>query len=66
MSYRKPEQIESGRSAVFENEEKPWKKRRHSKLRKFMKQCIHKAERQRCRLDIEADARYKKYYGREF
>ncbi len=66
MSYKKPEQIESGRSAIFENEEKPWKKRRHSRLRKFMKQCIHKSERQRCRLDVEADARYKKYYGSEY
>lgn len=66
MSYGKPEQIESGRSAIFYNEEKPWKKRHHSRLRKFMKQCIHKSERQRCRLDVEADARYKKYYGSEY
>jgi len=66
MSYRKPEQIESCRSAVFQDENKPWARMRTSKGRGFLKRCIHRAERQRCREDVLTDPRYKKYHGTEY
>ena len=67
MSYKKPEQIESGLSPLFENEEKPWKGRRHTSVgRKFTKRAIHKSERQRKRLEVECDPRYNKYHGFEY
>jgi len=66
MSYSKPEQIESIRSAIFENEEKPWHIRHRSGCRKFLKKSIHRSERRRRVNDIESDPQYGKYHGYEY
>ena len=66
MSYSKPEQTESIKSAIFENEEKPWHRRHKSGCRKFLKKSVHRADRSRKRNDPESDPQYGKYFGTEY
>ena len=62
MSYRKPEQIET----TTDNDEKPWGLRHTSCCRGFLKKCIHRAERQRKRADVDCGGMYGKYHGYEY
>ena len=64
MSYGKAEQEESYR--FWMNVEKPWRMRRKSTCRKFLKKSANRHERQRAKYDIEGISEHKKYYGYEY
>ena len=66
MSYSKPKQIESIRSAIFDNEEKPWRIRHRSGFRKFLKKSVHRHERTKKKSDISCDIGSKEYFGFEY
>lgn len=63
MSYSKPEQIESIRSAIFDNEGKSWHMRHRSECRKFLKKSVHRHERTKKKSDITCEIGCKEYFG---
>ena len=65
MSYSGTEQIESIEPSLSMSD-KPWRRRRSSNNRKFLKKCIHRSERQRKRLDVTCEPHYNKYHGYEY
>jgi hypothetical protein len=65
MAIGLQEQKESTKfSAIFQNEEKPWKKKRPST--KWSKTIKHRRERRRAETDPECPPHYRKYRGYEY